>query len=220
MTPALIGSQGMKDGRFVQFGSGWSAPPEWRNFDASPTLRFERLPLIGHLYTKNEHRFPSNVEYGDIVKGLPVPRGSCNAVYCSHVLEHLSLADFRTALRNALEMLRPGGIFRLVVPDLEYLTRRYIEDPSSEASLMFMRNSYLGHETRARGLMGALTAWLGNSKHLWMWDYKSMKPELEKAGFAEVRRASIGDSSEPMFERVEDRIRWENCLGMECKRPG
>ena len=65
----------MNDGQYVQYGCGWSAPKEWRNFDASLTLRFERLPLIGHLYTKNESRFPGNVEYGDIVKGLPIPPG-------------------------------------------------------------------------------------------------------------------------------------------------
>src|SRR2546421_9928005 len=69
----------------VQFGCGLSAPETWRNFDASPTLRFERLPIVGRLYTKNGERFPGNVEYGDIVKGLPLVRESCAAVYASHV---------------------------------------------------------------------------------------------------------------------------------------
>ena len=56
----------------VQFGCGFTAPETWLNFDASPTLRVERLPLVSRLYTKNEQRFPPNVEYGDIVKGLPL----------------------------------------------------------------------------------------------------------------------------------------------------
>lgn len=85
---------GMNDFRYVQYGCGWSAPRGWRNFDASPTLRFERLPLIGRLYTRNASRFPENIEYGEIVKGLPVSSGSCNGVYCSHILEHLSLDDY------------------------------------------------------------------------------------------------------------------------------
>lgn len=83
---------------YVQYSCAWCAPAGWTNFDASPTLRFERLPIIGNLYTKNENRFPENVEYGDIVKGLPVPDDSCKGIYCSHVLEHLSLSDFRVAL--------------------------------------------------------------------------------------------------------------------------
>ncbi len=94
---------------YLQYGCGWSAPKGWRNFDASPTLRFERLPLIGRLYTRNSQRFPENVEYGDIVKGLPVAEESFHGVYCSHVLEHLSLADFRTALINTWRILKGGG---------------------------------------------------------------------------------------------------------------
>jgi predicted SAM-dependent methyltransferase len=210
----------MNDGQYVQYGCGWLAPEEWRNFDASPTLRFERIPLIGNLYTKNESRFPVNVEYGDIVKGLPVSTESCKGVYCSHILEHLSLNDFRVALHNTKEILRPGGIFRFVLPDLEYSAKRYIDNTSNDAALEFMRDTMLGHESRARGLKGIIKAWLGNSLHLWMWDYRSIQAELENAGFGNVRRASFGDSIDPMFRKTEEKERWVNCLGVECQKPG
>lgn len=209
----------MTDFEYVQYGCGRSAPKGWRNFDASPTLLFERLPLIGRLYTKNESRFPKNVEYGDIVKGLPVPFGVSRCVYCSHVLEHLSLVDFRTALRNTKNILRPKGIFRFVLPDLEYLVKRYINDSSNEAALEFMKSTSLSHEKRARSLKAFIKKWLGNSQHLWMWDYKSIQAELENIGFVESRRAFIGDSTDPVFLEVEDENRWENCLGVECKKP-
>lgn len=210
----------MNNGQYVQYGCGNSAPKEWRNFDASPTLRFERLPLIGHLYTKNKSRFPENVEYGDVVKGLPVSAESCKGVYCSHILEHLSLNDFRVALSNTKEILRAGGIFRLVLPDLEYSATRYINNSSNEAALEFMRETALGHESRARGFKGLISVWLGNSQHLWMWDYRSIQLELENAGFGDIRKASFGDSSERMFGKVEENRRWENCLGVECRKPG
>ena len=32
-------------------------------------------------YTKNDNRFPGNVKYGDIVKGLPLTNNSCDFVY-------------------------------------------------------------------------------------------------------------------------------------------
>ena len=89
----------------VQYGCAWSAPENWANFDCSPTLRFEKIPFIGKLYTKNEHRFPDNVRYGDIVKGLPISNNSCDFIYCSHVLEHLSLNDCRRALRNTYKVM-------------------------------------------------------------------------------------------------------------------
>jgi len=207
------------DTPYVQYGCGLSAPYGWKNFDASPVVRFERLPLIGRMYTKNESRFPENVEYGDIVRGLPVAPGSCRGVYSSHTLEHLSLHDFRTALLNTRKILQPGGIFRLVLPDLEYSARCYLDNGSSDAACVFMKETGLGEEERARGLKGLIASWLGNSRHRWMWEYKSIETELLTAGFVAVRKASFGDSVDPRFQEVEEESRWEHCLGVECRGP-
>jgi hypothetical protein len=32
---------------YVQYGCGFSVGKDWLNFDSSPTLRVERLPIIG-----------------------------------------------------------------------------------------------------------------------------------------------------------------------------
>jgi SAM-dependent methyltransferase len=174
--------------KYVQYGCGLSAPSKWENFDSSPTLRIEKIPLIGYLYSRRNPLFPPNVNYGDVVKGLPFPPFSCEAIYCSHVLEHLSLDDFRTALENTNLLLKPGGIFRFVLPDLEYCARKYINDTSSEAASTFIRETYLGREFRERGLKSLAKSFFCNSLHLWMWDYKSIYPELESAGFIEIRK--------------------------------
>jgi predicted SAM-dependent methyltransferase len=205
---------------YVQFGCGMSGPAGWRNFDASPTLRFERLPLIGSFYTRNERRFPESVEVGDVVRGLPIAPGSCRAVYCSHVLEHLSLEEFRSALRNTWAILQAGGVFRLVVPDLEYSVRQYMLDPSPGAAPDFMSETRLGHESRSRTFKGFLREWLSRGDHLWMWDYRSIRQELQNAGFVEIRRAAFGDAEDPKFAEVEEESRWTDCLGVQCKRPG
>jgi Methyltransferase domain len=209
----------MQERLYVQYGCGWSAPRGWRNFDASPTLRFERLPILGRLYTKNEGRFPENVEYGDVVRGLPVEENACDGVYCSHVLEHLALSDFRLALKNTHKILRSNATFRLVLPDLLICAQKYVNSPSPDASMSFLREACLGEESRPRSLRGFLTSWLGNSRHLWMWDFKSIVPELQEAGFVDIRRAAFGDSSDPMFASVEEKDRWDECLGVECRKP-
>jgi SAM-dependent methyltransferase len=205
-------------GDYVQYGCGWHAPQSWKNFDASPTLRFERLPLIGQLYTRNAQRFPSNVKYGDIVQGLPLADESCCAIYCSHVLEHLCLDDLRQALRNTYRVLEPGGVFRLVLPDMETAIRSYVESTHASACSDFLRETLLGRPTRTRGLRGLLIAMLGNNEHLWMWDFKGLQKELADAGFREIRRAGFGDSGNLAFNAVEQADRWTGCLGIECRR--
>jgi SAM-dependent methyltransferase len=202
----------------VQYGCGSSSAEGWLNFDSSPTLRFERLPVIGKLYTRNAQRFPELVRFGDIVKGLPVPAESCKAVYCSHVLEHLSREDVDIALRNTYRLLQPGGTFRLVLPDLEQLAQSYLASKDPLASSEFMESAGLGKASRPRGLRGVMVDLIGNSAHLWMWDERSLAHKLREHGFTDVRRAAFGDWADPVFAAVEDQSRFTGCLAMQCTK--
>ncbi len=206
---------------YVQFGCGLCAPASWRNFDAGPAFWIEKnMPFLKPMLLKRGFPdYPANIVYGDVIKGLPVAPGSAKAVYCSHVLEHLALNEFRTTLRNTYTYLVPGGTFRFVLPDLEWLARSYVNSGEHEAASRFMRDSYLGTEQGAKGSSGLMRMLFGRSAHLWMWDYKNMACELETAGFTAVRRAQIYDNPDPMFREVEDPGRWENCLGVECRKP-
>jgi len=203
---------------YVQYGCGFTAPPTWLNFDSSPTLRIERFPLLGRLYTRNARRFPENVRYGDIVKGLPIAPASCRGIYCSHVLEHLAFVDFHAALRHTYDYLQVGGLFRLVVPDLAQLARHYLSEGDTEAAHRFMERSHLGKMTRPRTLPGFFVEWLGNSSHLWMWDEKALRTTLEHAGFRTIRLARFGDSEDGRFREVEERERFEDAVAMQCAK--
>jgi hypothetical protein len=214
---------------YVQYGAGQCCPEGWANYDATPTLRFQKLALIGSFIVPKALRFPENLINGDIVRGLPIVPAAVNGIYASHVLEHLALDEFRIALRNTLEMLKPGGIFRFVVPDLAERARRYVDEfrkGKSDASIAFMRACNLGKITRKRGLEGSLREVFGNSAHLWMWDELSMKQELSAAGFVQIRRCKFGDADDAMFCKVEDYHRFVDTsfepelteLAMEARR--
>lgn len=206
---------------YVQYGCAYSAPSGWINFDASPTLRFEQLPLVGRLSTVNGRRFPASVRYGDVVSGLPVESGSCRGVYASHVLEHLCLDDCRTALKETMRILDEGGTFRLVVPDLRVCAERFlveVEQGDDNAAHRFMEGSGLGTRSRPRSPLGWARRVLGNSSHLWMWEEVSLRSELEQAGFRDIRRAQLGDSADPMFKTVEEASRFIDAVAMEARR--
>ena len=206
--------------RYVQYGCGFTAPLNWINYDSSPTLRFERLPLLGKLYTRNKQRFPANAKYGDIVNGLPEKENSCDGIYCSHILEHLAYNDFLKAIKNTWLILKPGGTFRGVVPDLKAAATDYLEsyNNSDTPANEFMRSTMLGIENRNKGLASAVKGTYGNSKHLWMWDYKSLQFELQKAGFKNIRPCEFGDSSDPSFASVEEEGRFYKAAAFECKK--
>ncbi|MCI5059301.1 MAG: methyltransferase domain-containing protein [Flavobacteriales bacterium] len=213
-----------KPGIYVQYGCGLCAPEEWQNYDVSPTLQMQRTPVLGPILKHRlKPKFPKNIKYGNIVKGLKYPENSCNGIYASHVLEHLSLQDFRKAVQNTLQMLKPGGVFRCIVPDLEVMARNYIgalDKDQNEASISFIKDTLMGTTSRPRGIKGFVTTFFGNSKHLWMWDYYSLSGELEKAGFSEIRRCTFKDFQDPAFGFVEyDEDRFRSAVAIECTKP-
>lgn len=194
---------------YLNIGCGFDAPEGWINVDSSPSARLEKLPVVGKfmgLLSRNPQRFPDNVSYGNILEDGLFSDGTVEAIYASHVLEHLTLEDMRKALSNLCRMLRAGGTIRLIVPDLAERARRYVESSAANnpsAAEEFLRSCYLGRESRPRGAVGRVRDIFGASHHLWMWDDPSMRRELERAGFVEIRRASFGDSKDPMFKAVE-----------------
>lgn len=212
----------MENKLYAQYGCGLSAPKEWKNFDVSPTLRLQRIPILGNLIKGQLNVvFPDNVLYGNIISGLPVADNSCDGVYCSHTLEHLSLMDFRTALKNTYRIMKKGGIFRCVVPDLESAARHYIDGLKTgtrDASLQFMQTTILGVKQRPKGLRGVSALLFGNANHLWMWDNTSLAYELEKAGFTDIRVCHFNDSEDDMFRHVEDETRFFEAAAIQCKK--
>jgi len=206
--------------RAINFGCGLSVADDWINYDGSPTLRLQRMSLVGAVFRRLVGpRFPELAIFGDVVRGLPEQSASVDYVYSSHVLEHLALADFRIALREIFRVLKPGGIFRGVLPDLEADIKTYLNDGSDNAASNFMEATGLGVSARSRGLTGLVRDTLGNSQHLWMWDYKNLSGELLAAGFVQSRRATWGDSGLSIFISVEEQGRWNGCLGFECRKP-
>lgn len=196
----------------VQYGCGLSAPSNWENFDSSPRLRFERIPIAGAVMRRaGRALFPANVRFGDIVKGLPIAPESVDCMYCSHVLEHIDRESVVKALNNTHSALKPGGVFRLVVPDLAWRARAYLSEHEAfrpDAADRFLRNSYLGKERVSRTPLARLRDMLGNSAHLWMYDECQMSALLNGVGFVEVRRCKFGDALDADFADVEDEGRF------------
>ena len=206
------------DGLNVNYGCGLSVAEGWINFDASPTLRLARLPLIGAIARKRTP-FPSLARYGDVTRGLPISTVSADRVYCSHVIEHLSYEDALKAFRETFRIMRPGAAFRGVMPDLRIEVQRYLDNERVDAAHEFMRSTLLGEESRPRGIKGLAVSFFGNSEHRWLWDISSLEFELTKVGFVEVRQAEFADYQDEQFAAVEHEGRWENCLGWSCVKP-
>lgn len=91
----------------LNLGCGKHCHPAWTNVDFTAT----REGVIAH----------------NLREGLPFPDASFDVVYHSHVLEHFPKAEAPTFLQECFRVLRPQGILRVVIPDLEQIARLYLE---------------------------------------------------------------------------------------------
>jgi SAM-dependent methyltransferase len=78
--------------------------------------------------------FSPAVRQHDLKQGIPFGDDSVDAVYHSHVLEHFPPAEAIRFLAECRRVLKPGGIIRVVVPDLESIAKAYLQALDKAAS--------------------------------------------------------------------------------------
>ncbi|HEY0003241.1 MAG TPA: methyltransferase domain-containing protein [Pyrinomonadaceae bacterium] len=59
-------------------------------------------------------------------RGIPSPDAAFDVVYHSHLLEHFAKSEALSFLSECRRVLKPEGIIRIAVPDLEQLARMYL----------------------------------------------------------------------------------------------
>lgn len=131
----------------LNLGCGSNYHRDWVNLDLAPVS--------------------SEVTQCNITQGIPFQAGSFDAVYHSHVLEHLSQEQGIHLLKECLRILKPGGILRIVVPDLEQIAELYLQshqqawkDENLDANYQWMKLELLDQLVRNQsgGQMGRYIA--------------------------------------------------------------
>ncbi|MEP7375337.1 MAG: methyltransferase domain-containing protein [Chitinophagaceae bacterium] len=69
----------------------------------------------------------------DVVKcnfldGIPFETGRFDLVYHSHVLEHFAKADGEKFIAECYRILKPGGVIRIALPNLEVIAKEYLKN--------------------------------------------------------------------------------------------
>ena len=145
-------------------------------------------------FGKTTHHYP----YCDIL--LPI--------LLSHVLENLALNELKK-IKFIYKLII--CLFRAVLPDMNTHSIKYSNGEIS--SIDFLKATGLGTLNRNRSFKEMLIEnHFGGSKHLWMWDFESMKKELlEYNGFIEVREAFFNDSFQRKNSKIlENESRWKD----------
>ncbi|MEH1796767.1 class I SAM-dependent methyltransferase [Nostoc sp.] len=85
----------------------------------------------GHRFSSGWINIDFNSEHPEVIaqnllQPLPYPKDYFDVIYSSHVLEHFSKDTGEMLVKECYRVLKPQGILRIVVPDLERTCREYL----------------------------------------------------------------------------------------------
>lgn len=69
-----------------------------------------------------------NVKSYNLLEGIPYPDKYFDVVYHSHVLEHFNKKDAVYFINECYRVLKPNGVIRVVIPDLEQIVKEYLKN--------------------------------------------------------------------------------------------
>ena len=135
---------------------------------------------------------------------------SVSVIYASHVLEHFGRHEYMEVLQRWYELLKPGGILRIAVPDLEKVFEHYIKNQDA----VILRGFLYGGQTYK------------NNYHYCGWDYEALASDLKQVGFQEIVRydwrktehSEVDDFSQCYLPHMEKETGTLMSLNIEAKK--
>ena len=95
-------------------------------------------PKAGYLHFDVRSNVKADV-VGD-ARQLPFQDNEFNEVYSRFFLEHLPRADAKKALTEMMRVIKPSGIIEIIVPNLAYFCRLYLEETGQKKTMGTKQN--------------------------------------------------------------------------------
>lgn len=122
----------------------------------------------------------------DLRRALPFPDESIAVLYCSHTLEHLFPNDAVKLLKEIRRTLRPDGIVRLAVPDVEHFFR------------IAEGHAFSGWPRNFENPVGQAVNYLFcDGQHKYAYNYAILANFASEAGFSQIAHVSAEEGLVP-----------------------
>jgi SAM-dependent methyltransferase len=203
-------------------------------------------PIVGHDRVERIRAMHGKIMSHDLRRGIPFPDESVDAVYHSHLMEHVDRDSIAAFQAEIYRVLKPGGLQRICVPDLEplvweYTTSLEADDLTRESARRHditvanmleqcVRRAPAGTRGQSRFRIWCEGLLLGDARargetHQWMWDKVNIRIALLDAGFSDVNvrsweTSNIAGWKDMGLERTGDGDEYKpKSLYVECMKP-
>lgn len=192
----------------LNLGCGQSGLSGWDNIDNSPSVILSKMPFLRTILWRlkllsdesYKARWASGVRWRDLSKGLDYPDEAVDKIYSSHMLEHMQKENAERLLKECHRILKKGGIMRLVVPDLVFHCRRYLDRVAVSGA---------GRGPHDEFLFNVYGAYLDKRRkganHSYMYDWPTLQTLLSEVGFERVIRQEFRTGLDPELCALDSR---------------
>ena len=202
----------------LNLGCGNQTPEGWVNIDYAFGARFAKIPFFRAINKKIclcQMEWDDQIKVHDLRRTFPFDDASVDIIYTSHTVEHFSKQEGERFLKECHRVLKPGGIIRVVVPDLETIISDYSSGKTSAD--MFLDKLYVVCDTSGMGFFKRLLANQIAFPHKCMYDTRTMLSRLRDVGVqAESRGAFESDIAD--IAQIESEERTKGAVIVEGKR--
>ena len=148
--------------------------------------------------------------YLDAGKTYPFSDNSFEYIFSEHLFEHLNIRQGINMLQECLRILKPGGIIRIAMPNMEFLIDLYLNPQKEENQkyLQWSTQSFLPDiENFYNGKYYLSEYVINNFFHDWGHQFihtpKEFKILAEKIGFKHIQRCLVKNSEHAIFKSIE-----------------
>ena len=148
---------------------------------------------------------PLTSNYMDATIRWPLEDASVSHVYSDNVVEHLPLEAGRVMFTETYRCLQPGGVVRMVTPDLRAHVENYLagKAPAGDPEAKVYEEMGLTVEHPLDWVRIPIASFGHHEGYVY--DFETLKLELERAGFRDVVRRPLGESSHAEFAGLDQR---------------
>jgi len=190
----------------LNLGCGQQVLEGWINVDYALGARLATTPVLGATVRALgffKMRWDPRIHIHDLTKPLPWADGTADVCYTSHTVEHMSRDEGRHLVGEAYRVLRPGGVLRVVVPDLHDVVSRYAGGRLPAEN--FVEELGVLYGSGKGGLRRALAP-VVEFPHRCMYDTDAMCRLLTSSGFIAEPRAAFDSAIDDIRSiEIEDR---------------
>ena len=144
---------------------------------------------------------------------MPFPDNSVDFIYNEHFLEHLTVEEGLLAIKDFFRVLKPNGVMRIAMPDLENAVNAYFDENWKENSKVFFEKFGLSFiQTRAERINISFRWW----GHKWLYDWEELERRLKESGCEKIERYKLFESEHRALKNLE--TRYESTLIAEVTK--